>query len=113
MEFEFAKRRIDEFAMFSDGLENLVLHRATRTVHHSFFNVMLQPVRNIGSTGVDEKLSKALHDYLSSAKVCDRTDDDKSLILASRAHGPDFSRLVATGRPSCLSAGPPSLSCWS
>lgn len=84
LEFGTARRRLDEFAIFSDGLENLVLHHGTRTVHERFFNTMFPPVRNALITGEDEKLSASLERYLQSPVVCDRTDDDKSLILATR-----------------------------
>jgi hypothetical protein len=71
--------------MFSDGIENLVLHQATKTVHQPFFNTMLGPVRRSAEPGVNTLLSQGLRVYLASPTICDRTDDDKSLILASRA----------------------------
>jgi Protein phosphatase 2C len=84
MEFEVAPRRIDELAMFSDGIENLVLHQNSRTVHGRFFDQMMPPVRKAAAPGLDTKLSDGLRSYLSSSTICERTDDDKSLILASR-----------------------------
>ncbi len=84
LEFEIAPRRIDELAMFSDGIENLVLHQASRTVHGPFFDQMMPPVRKAADPGLDMKLSAGLQSYLGSPKICERTDDDKSLILASR-----------------------------
>lgn len=84
VEFDLARRRIDEFAMFSDGIENLVLHIASKTVHESFFNAMFPPVRSAPSEGLSEKLSEGLRRYLSSPIICERTDDDKTLILATR-----------------------------
>jgi hypothetical protein len=83
--FELAPRCIHQFAIFSDGIENLVLHQASRSVHQSFFHSMIQPVRNAGTTGLDEALSQALRRYLGSSAICERTDDDKTLVLASRA----------------------------
>jgi len=38
LDFELAPRRIDEIALFTDGLENLVLHHSSKTVHDPFFN---------------------------------------------------------------------------
>jgi len=87
MEFEVAPRRIDEFAMFSDGIENLVLHLASKTVHGPFFDTMIAPVRAVAEVGPDARLSRGLETYLSSPKICERTDDDKTLILASRVMG--------------------------
>lgn len=83
-EFTAMPERVEELAMFSDGIENLVLHQATRSVHEPFFRSMIAPVRKLELPGVDSKLSADLDGYLRSPKVCDRTDDDKSLILASR-----------------------------
>lgn len=82
--FDLAPRRINELAIFSDGIENLVLHKASRSVHQSFFQSMIQPVRKSGARGEDQELSQALSRYLASPLVCERTDDDKTLILASR-----------------------------
>jgi hypothetical protein len=84
LDFELAPRRIDEFAVFSDGIEKLVLHDATRTVHESFFHKMFPPVRKLEAGGLDSELSEGLKRYLSSPVICERTDDDKTLVLASR-----------------------------
>lgn len=85
LEFEFAPRRIEEVALFSDGLENLVLHHATRSVHQPFFDAMFPAVRGSCSRGEDVELSSGLKAYLMSPLICERTDDDKSLILATRS----------------------------
>lgn len=84
LEFEVASGPVEELAIFTDGLENLVLQKAARAVHTPFFESMFPPVRRSRATGVDVELSRALGDYLSSAPVNDRTNDDKTLVLASR-----------------------------
>jgi hypothetical protein len=84
LDFEVINRPIDRLASFSDGIENLVLHQASRSAHVPFFNSMIIPVQRLANPGVDEQLSISLGRYLSSAAVCERTDDDKSLILATR-----------------------------
>ena len=83
MEFASTRQRIDEVAIFSDGIENLVLHTASRTVHAPFFDAMFPPVRQ-HAPGFAVELSKGLEKYLLSPRICDRTDDDKTLILATR-----------------------------
>jgi Protein phosphatase 2C len=93
--FELAPRRIDELAIFSDGIENLVLDKASRSVHQSFFQEMIQPVRKTEVTGLDGELSQGLRRYLASPLICERTDDDKTLVLASRALP-----VVSTNEPS-------------
>jgi hypothetical protein len=75
---------IDRFALFSDGIENLVLDHQKRTAPASFFERLLQPVATWEGTGRSRKLSKHLRDYLGSEKVCEATDDDKTLILGAR-----------------------------
>jgi hypothetical protein len=84
LEFELAPRRIDEIALFTDGLENLVLHHSSKTVHDPFFNALLKPIRRSTSPGHDESLSEKLKEYLGSPAFCERTDDDKTLLIASR-----------------------------
>jgi hypothetical protein len=83
--FDLAPRCIRELAIFSDGIENLVLHKAERAVHQGFFREMIQPVRRSAAAGLDQGLSEGLRKYLASPAICQRTDDDKTLILATRA----------------------------
>jgi hypothetical protein len=84
LEFELASRRIEELAIFSDGIERMVLHGATKSVNDPFFNQMFAPVRNSTSEGIDHKLSEKLKEYLGSAAVNARTNDDKTLFMATR-----------------------------
>jgi hypothetical protein len=84
MEFAAVSRRIESFSAFSDGIESLVLHYASKTVHDPFFNNMIAPLQEALNEGLDERLSASLLNYLSSDRVCARTDDDKSLVLATR-----------------------------
>jgi len=84
LEFGLAMQSIDEVALFTDGIERLVLHFASKTVHAPFFDKMLVPVRALGNDGISAELSRELEKYLSSQAVCERTDDDKTLILATR-----------------------------
>ena len=84
LEFTLVARAIHELAVFTDGIEPLVLQYATNTVHSPFFNTMLPPVRALAEPGFNTALSKQLSLYLSSPIICSRTDDDKTLLLASR-----------------------------
>lgn len=84
MAFDLVERRVDEVALFTDGIEALVLHYATKTVQTSFFEKMFVPVRTLEAKGVDPELSAGLERYLASPTICDRTDDDKTLVLATR-----------------------------
>ncbi|WP_159732629.1 PP2C family serine/threonine-protein phosphatase [Methylosinus sp. Ce-a6] len=84
MAFDLVRGSIDEIAVFTDGIESLVLHYATKTVHAPFFEKMFAPVRALETEGLDDTLSAGLERYLASPTVCERTDDDKTLILATR-----------------------------
>jgi len=84
LEFNLAPRRIDEIAVFSDGIERMVLHGASKAVNDPFFDQMFEPVRASTSPGLDQKLSGKLKEYLGSAAVNARTNDDKTLLMATR-----------------------------
>lgn len=75
--------RIDEVALFSDGLQRLALVFAERAAHAPFFEPMLQCLR-AEPAGAAETLVFPLLRFLSSDAVNARTDDDKSLVLATR-----------------------------
>jgi hypothetical protein len=84
LEFIRLDGTVEEIAVFTDGIENLVLQKARKAAHAPFFDSMFPPVRQSQVSGVDPALSKALDTYLSSPTITERTDDDKTLILASR-----------------------------
>lgn len=73
----------DAIALFSDGIENLALDQRSMVPHEPFFHTMMSPLDATPGIGKNNKLSAALASFLNSEKVCQRTDDDKSLILAS------------------------------
>lgn len=81
LEWALVQGPIEAFAAFTDGLQHLVLHYETRTAHGPFFDQMFGFVEQ-AEPGSD--LEAPLLSFLSSASVNERTDDDKSLILASR-----------------------------
>jgi Protein phosphatase 2C len=74
---------IDAMALFSDGIERLVLKFESHSAHKPFFESFIAPVRNGTTEGLNQKLSLMLRDYLASPGVNARTDDDKTLILAA------------------------------
>ncbi len=78
-------RPAHSLALFSDGIEHLVLQMAARRAHPDFFATMFAPVRASGAIGCDRALSRGLRGYLAGETLNARTDDDKSLILAVRA----------------------------
>ena len=73
----------DAAAVFSDGIETLALDLAAEIPHEPFFRTMIGPLDAAKAEGRVRGLSDALGKFLESPRVCDRTDDDKSLIVAS------------------------------
>jgi hypothetical protein len=74
---------ISELAVFSDGIERLALDFANKTASERFFDPMFAPLAR-SAPGRNRTLSSNLRRYLDSPRIIDRTDDDKSLILARR-----------------------------
>ncbi len=72
---------IDELAILTDGLQPLALHYASKSVHEPFFEPMFVSLRDWDSC---TDLAGALRRFLASDRVNERTDDDKTLVLASR-----------------------------
>lgn len=73
------------YALFSDGIEDMALDQKAMTAHTPFFTSMIRHLDGAGGEGKDHGLSAALATFLDSDRVCERTDDDKSLILLSAA----------------------------
>ena len=73
-----------EVAMFTDGLQHLLLHYKQQTVYSPFFERMLRPIRVSTADGEDRQLSDELAKYLHSPTVMSRADDDLTLVMASR-----------------------------
>jgi hypothetical protein len=71
----------DELALFTDGLQPLALHYATRSAHAPFFEPMFAALRDESDP---DRLQLPLREFLTSKPVTDRTDDDTTLVLATR-----------------------------
>jgi hypothetical protein len=75
--------RIDELAVFTDGLQRLALSFEQCSPHSPFFEPMFKVLRK-QTPGDCEALNVRMADFLQSPAINSRTDDDKTLILASR-----------------------------
>jgi len=79
-------RRIEEpvyeIAIFSDGLQHLILDPKTKTPHQPFFQTIFKPLAN--EPGHEVKASWWLERQLGSDQVTKRTDDDTSIVIARR-----------------------------
>jgi hypothetical protein len=72
---------IAEVALFTDGLERLALNFAEKKAFAPFLTSMFRAM-STQSPGRNKQLSQELRSFLESPAVTQRTDDDKTLILA-------------------------------
>ncbi len=83
-EFEWRDAPPEEVALFSDGLQMLGLDFAARRPHGPFFAPMFQSLRAAPDAS---QLVEPMRAFLESPRLAERTDDDKTLILATRLTG--------------------------
>lgn len=75
---------IQDVALMSDGVQPLALNLASRTAHAPFFRSVFAPLQASEATADATDLSTALAATLASPGVRARTDDDATLVLATR-----------------------------
>lgn len=73
----------EKVALFTDGLQNLVLSYATKTAHAGFFSPLFEALRKNPDNEITD-LSSCLGRFLVRPDISQRSDDDKTLILAMR-----------------------------
>jgi hypothetical protein len=80
---EFARwdETITEFAIMTDGLQRLALDYSTRLGHQGFFRPLFRDLREVADPAL---LDGPLAEFLDCPRINQRTDDDKTLILATR-----------------------------
>jgi hypothetical protein len=83
LQFESVKRRVMEAALLTDGLQAIALNYQQRSAHEPFFKGLFAPLRT-AEEGCSRELSDSLAAFLTSPRVNEKTDDDKTLVLASR-----------------------------
>jgi Protein phosphatase 2C len=74
----------NELAIFSDGLQRLALVYESKTAHSPFFIPLFKRLQSNDKSNL-EGLQEELHQFLNHPRVNERTDDDKTLILAVRS----------------------------
>lgn len=82
-------------AAFSDGLQRLALNLLAGTAHPPFFRPFFDVLAR-ASLEQEEALQAQLADFLRSKAVNERTDDDKSLALASWVGGDSSTAMTET-----------------
>ena len=83
LQFASVNRRIVEAALLTDGLQTIALNYQQQIAHEPFFKGLFAPLRTTDE-GHSGELSASLATFLSSPRVNEKTDDDKTLVLASR-----------------------------
>jgi hypothetical protein len=81
--------KVREIALLSDGLQMLALNYSAKAVHAPFFAPMFAALREKER----DDLIVPMRQFLDSAAVNARTDDDKTLILATRIEDSDAASL--------------------
>jgi protein phosphatase 2C-like protein len=81
-------KEVTDMALMTDGLEPLALHYAIRSVHEPFFYGIFDPLFRAEGHEEITSLSAALESFLSSQRIASRTDDDVSLVVATRRPQP-------------------------
>jgi len=81
IEFERTSTRVNECVAFTDGLERLILRFEDQSVHRPFIEPMLSQMRQADTT---DNFFEPLRSFLNSDVINERTDDDKTLVLATR-----------------------------
>ncbi|MDA0590547.1 MAG: PP2C family serine/threonine-protein phosphatase [Planctomycetota bacterium] len=83
LECHIVPGKIDQLALFSDGLERLILKFVDKTVHAPFLMPLFAKLREVKNSS---DLVGPLGNFLGSSEVNSRTDDDKTLSLAVRVN---------------------------
>jgi hypothetical protein len=82
LQFMLVRETVTDLAALSDGLQRLALNYQARTAHPLFFSGLFSPLRNTG-LGKLAELNTQLASFLASPKINERTDDDKTLVIAA------------------------------
>lgn len=81
LQFHLTPRSFKQVALFTDGIERIALRFDSQTPHSPFFDPLFQALGTIEDW---QSLGENLEQFLKSESVCRRSDDDKTLILATR-----------------------------
>ncbi len=82
LRYVFIAERLEDLILFSDGIFAVAVDYQTNQPHEPFLIPMIAPLRK-GSANAG--LNQKLESFLASPKLNEKTDDDKTIVLASRA----------------------------
>ncbi len=81
LRFVRIEEQVEDIILFSDGIFAVAVDYQQNKPHEPFLMPMIAPLRNGNpANGLNEKLEN----FLASPKLNEKTDDDKTIILASR-----------------------------
>lgn len=80
---EAEEDEIINIAVFTDGIQHLALHYESRSPYPGFFKPVFKALDYLKIKNTEE-INTFLEAFLSSNKINDKTDDDKTLIMAAR-----------------------------
>jgi hypothetical protein len=83
IEFNIVNRRIDELTLFTDGLQGLTLDYQSRQAHAPFFTPIFEWLRSAPELN-SKTYTDSLNAFLNTERINDRTDDDKTIVIATR-----------------------------
>lgn len=87
LRFQVLEGRYTHCGLFSDGLERLALDFTTNTAFPKFIDPMFAPLSDL-PPGRNRSLSVGLRTYLNGKPISERSDDDRTLLLAKRVLQP-------------------------
>lgn len=73
-----------DICLCSDGLESLALNYSERSAHSPFFSALLKELHPLHDTDEQNALSQQLKQFIVSDRVRSRSDDDISIVIATR-----------------------------
>jgi len=83
LQFKIVNQPVKEIALFTDGIQGLALHYELKGAHQPFFKPLFSSLQQ-ASVETLPQMNDHLAAFLGSARVNERTDDDKTLMLACR-----------------------------
>jgi hypothetical protein len=83
LNFAFVDKKINEVALFTDGIQGLALKYDIQNAHTPFFKPLFTYLQS-ASEEVMPQLNDQMEAFLNSEAVNAKTNDDKTLILACR-----------------------------
>ena len=81
--FDIRNQTINEVAIITDGIQNIALHNASKTVFRPFFYPLFTYLKTSSNECIN-RINIELINFLGSEKINKLIDDDKTLLLATR-----------------------------